>query len=186
MFFQEERPCRAKLRAATVPDSVAEELSRRSLSVPHSNHRQKRFTLEGSRLISDGTGSFVSTESIEIVGEVVLSHGKWFAMTEFGLSPFAGTGRTHLQASTLYLGLDSVLDGGGRLLAPIGSSVVIPSQSKLVVRNFTVGIAGGSLHVDGEALFLSHAVLDVCGSVVSGEGRLSLSNATTQSRRTRC
>ena len=183
MFFQEERPCRSQLHTATLPDGVAEELSRRALPVPL---RTRRYSLQGSRLLGDGTGSFVSTESIAIVGHVVLSNSKWYAMTEFGLSPLVGDGRLLLQSSTLYLGLDSVLGGGGSMIAPLGSSIVVPSQSKLVVRDYSIDVASGSFHVDGEALFLPQAKIEMCATRVGGEGRLSLANTTAQSRRLKC
>jgi hypothetical protein len=186
-FFQEERPCRSELRSDTLPDGVVEELSRRALPLPSAANinGRRRFALMGSRLLSDGTGKFISTESVALGGTVVISGAKWYAMTEFGQSPFTGGGVLEMQQSTLFLGLDSVLSGGGRVWAPRGSSVVVPAQTRLVVKDFTLDMAGGSLHVDGEALLLAQARIDMCLTRIAGEGRLQISN-TTHALRAHC
>ena len=172
--WQQNHECRQTLKL----EPLTAEFSARSGLHGRSVAATRRYSFQSGSIID---GDIVSTESVEIIGDVTMGRGTWHALTEFGLPIFVGGGSLHIAGrSKLVLGLDSSLSEYGSIKFSGDASLLVPRHAALRVTNHSLTIPDGTqVHVDGTLLWERGAQLvrDGRGCLpaesVHGEGVLS-------------
>jgi hypothetical protein len=113
----------------------------------------KRFAFIGKNTIGgDSTGSFVSTEPVQLLGSVdVLRGAAWYLAVEFRQPATVGGGAITVHSGgRLVVGIDATSDPDGVIDVRSGGVMLVPRHAQFAIANMSSIRVAGRLHVDGE------------------------------------